>query len=920
MDDPVQRAVLDRFGVFGGFYEPWLRRLRDDLDARIVADAGLGDVVHRDAVVADVVDAAAETLVWIGIRTLVYELGSRTEPSFRRAAEHFASPHGREGVLGGRPVLRRLLDEAVESAADNAIEVIRRFADDREGLEDAGIPVGPVITGIDVSDGDPHRGGRRVTIVRTDAGHVVHKPRSFDVDLLVARLAEEVSADLRTPLRLPRSIGGPDHGWQEFISPRRTQSLGEYREYYRRLGALLAFFTALGGHDMHYENIIAQGPDPVPIDLETAVRLRLADLDTDPLLAAVQRESWFGVGATMILPNYRGNPRFDVDLSAAGTALEQTSAVMRGARIVGAGTLDIRIDVSPAVIVRAPHSPEGVTDPPELDSLSDPLREGYAECSAAIVGRAPALRAILGGVALESREILRPTSTYAAALEAALHPAYLGSEAEHSRLLALIGLPPALDEVLAPAVAASEQRALARHDIPYFTVDSRSGRLRDDDGDLGGVGDGAGRLVALDVLEAFVRRPSVRDQASIAGFTAAVTEDVWPSGGDRNPRPVFDIVPGGGALTAAASIVDDVLDLAVWSDDRSACTWITPLLVDDKRLGMSVIDLTSYQGGGVAMLLAAAHRASGHDGAVEALSAFLRPHLDAAPGGVEDISAYTGAASIARVLHEVIPVLDDERAVERRDAILDGVSARILGDDTLPLDVVAGLAGVLPVLAAIDRERYAAAIASGTERLLREELDPTGQGVAHGRVGVLAAIGQVSADERIARRVAGELVERLHRFGAAPLSDASAQGVPERSAWCVGAVGVAQAAAETLAAVGESPERIDAAIGEAVRALFTPELLAGADISLCHGLGGVISAWATTADVLDDAALRDRLRAEVPGMLARLAREGYRGGVRHGEATLGHMLGITGFAHALLSVESGVRPPSAAPALARVAR
>ena len=43
----------------------------------------------------------------------------------------------------------------------------------------------------------------------------------------------------------------------------------EIRRYYRRTGHLLCLVYALNGSDFHYENLIADGEHPVPIDLET---------------------------------------------------------------------------------------------------------------------------------------------------------------------------------------------------------------------------------------------------------------------------------------------------------------------------------------------------------------------------------------------------------------------------------------------------------------------------------------------------------------------------------------------------------------------------------------------------------------------------------------------------------------------------
>ena len=52
-------------------------------------------------------------------------------------------------------------------------------------------------------------------------------------------------------------------------SQRNCEDEAEIRAYYGRLGSLLALIHALQGNDFHLENVVAAGPYPVAIDLET---------------------------------------------------------------------------------------------------------------------------------------------------------------------------------------------------------------------------------------------------------------------------------------------------------------------------------------------------------------------------------------------------------------------------------------------------------------------------------------------------------------------------------------------------------------------------------------------------------------------------------------------------------------------------
>ena len=70
-----------------------------------------------------------------------------------------------------------------------------------------------------------------------------------------------------------------DYGWVEYVEHRSCASDEEIRRYYRRTGNFLCLVYALNGSDFHFENMIADGEHPVPIDLETIYhhRAKIAD-------------------------------------------------------------------------------------------------------------------------------------------------------------------------------------------------------------------------------------------------------------------------------------------------------------------------------------------------------------------------------------------------------------------------------------------------------------------------------------------------------------------------------------------------------------------------------------------------------------------------------------------------------------------
>lgn len=58
------------------------------------------------------------------------------------------------------------------------------------------------------------------------------------------------------------------YGYTEYVEARSCADAGEVRTYYVRAGALLAMLHVLRACDVHYENLIANGPFPTVIDGE----------------------------------------------------------------------------------------------------------------------------------------------------------------------------------------------------------------------------------------------------------------------------------------------------------------------------------------------------------------------------------------------------------------------------------------------------------------------------------------------------------------------------------------------------------------------------------------------------------------------------------------------------------------------------
>jgi len=71
------------------------------------------------------------------------------------------------------------------------------------------------------------------------------------------------------PFRIIHIIKGESYGWMEYVEARECLSQDNFTDYYHRIGALICIVTLLQGTDIHHENLIAAGDQPVLVDAET---------------------------------------------------------------------------------------------------------------------------------------------------------------------------------------------------------------------------------------------------------------------------------------------------------------------------------------------------------------------------------------------------------------------------------------------------------------------------------------------------------------------------------------------------------------------------------------------------------------------------------------------------------------------------
>src|SRR5205823_8914032 len=113
-------------------------------------------------------------------------------------------------------------------------------------------------------------GARTATMIEfVDRRRVVYKPRPVDREKLWFEALRWLSRNgAHASFRVPKMLVRKRYVWMEFLRTKSCKSLKEVRIFYFRWGIQAALAQILGATDLHRENWLAVGSQPVLVDAE----------------------------------------------------------------------------------------------------------------------------------------------------------------------------------------------------------------------------------------------------------------------------------------------------------------------------------------------------------------------------------------------------------------------------------------------------------------------------------------------------------------------------------------------------------------------------------------------------------------------------------------------------------------------------
>ncbi|WP_257448052.1 type 2 lanthipeptide synthetase LanM family protein [Archangium lipolyticum] len=891
-------------------------------------------------------------------RTMVLEMniarlqgrlkGESGPERFQSFVESLRQPEVVLSLFQEYSVLARLCTQTVEQWSDASIEFLTRLAGDGPSLRELLPPGEPgLLTELSGDGGDQHHDGRMVqTLTFSSGARLVYKPRPLAVDAHFQDLLAWLNAREELPaFRLLRLLPREGYGWSEFVDARPCESEEGVRRFYFRLGAQLALFQQLGGMDMHYENLIAEGEHPVVVDLETLFHPQVSDrmnFRTDEerrftqiidyslsRIALLPLVAWSRADHEGVDVGGMGSPEGQLTPREVPYWEEQGHDTMRQARK--------RITMK-----GARNLPTLRGEPVKLHRYQDDLCDGYARMCRLLMRERDAFLAPGGPVRRfvgdEIRVLLRSTQIYYTLLQESYHPDLLRDGLERDRYFDGLWMGMKRRPFLT-GVASAERAALHRGDIPRYTTRPESKDLWSGPGErfpdflwCTGLESTENRLRELD--EATVERDVWWIRSSLLSSMSDVPLELEQAPPRRSETPVAR----GRLVAAARAIGDRILTLAVARD--GTLSWLGAHQGSRNRWPFSPLTLDLYGGmPGITLFLAQLGQVSGEERFTQAarqVSSTLRRLTSWALGRMHVIGGFEGWGGILYTLTQLGQLWNEPALFSEAEAVVETLPSIIEKDRNL--DVIGGAAGCIGGLLALrhatgSAPALAAAVRCGEHLLATRQPQEGGgagwmttvpsarplSGFSHGASGMAWALLELASASGEARfREAAREALTYERTLFSPEQEnwrdvrnspdlAPAASGQSTCAWCYGAPGIGLARARALKHLDEPGLREDlrAAVAGTLRHGF------GYNDSLCHGDLGDLEVL-VQARALGEAP--DGLDALISGtleaVLSRAEQRAWRCAVPFGIETPGLMIGLAGIGWGLLRFAEPERVPN----------
>ncbi|WP_339319383.1 type 2 lanthipeptide synthetase LanM family protein [Paenibacillus sp. FSL R10-2734] len=841
------------------------------------------------------------------------------------------------------PGLIELLSVRIDNYFTFLLNIIKETEQEKDKLSALfcqGCDIGK-LSRLTADAGDSHRGGKSVAIMEFQSGtNLVYKPRCLEVEDAFQHLLKWMEKQ-----KLPKCLDfkimkmhlGVEHGWVEFIEYQECANQEEIAEFYRRMGQYLGVFHALNANDFHHENLIASGPYPVPIDLESIFHPRMDvkhDYHSNSMQIA-QKIIHSSVYAIGLLPqqiiNRVDNADISMDISGMGAEVDQV-APFKYFVIKNQNSDEMKIEKELGLLKPQINNPRLGGQIHKADDYIDEIKRGFETVYRWIMANKNVISNKCRDLFADKkiRCILRPTSMYGQLLRTSFHPDFLRDQIHRDVLLHRIGIQDSSEH---GQVVASEIEDMRMGDIPYFNAAIEGNVLYDSYGrEMAGLFANSPLSDVTNKIYDFSETDLHRQLHFIDISFLAKSNDTQKeiTNIKFSPVNVTRLLQPEKWLKLAEDIGNYVIEHSIIGrlNGKVDRTWISTVLEgrDEIYWSFAPVGDDLYSGNsGISLFLAQLGAITGKSeyakAALEAMRSPMHEIEHLKPGHPYLVGAYNGiSGTFYTLIHldRLYPQLQLGAFVCKHMHKL----GELIPNDTV-YDVIGGAAGSLGVILSLyeqakGNEPYrnellslavahyehlrGHSVSRGEEGIVWEsKVTVPSTGYSHGNAGIAAYLSRllaITGDKRIEQTIHQTLAYERSLYTAEHGNWYSTESKERLSyGWCHGAPGILLGRL-LMKKAGYQDKRIDEEINIGINTTIARGF--GYNPSLCHGDLGNLQILQYAAQTMQNVELGNRCLYTFQELFEQVLATRWNKGIFRGTESMSPLIGIAGFGYSLL--------------------
>lgn len=908
----------------------------------------------------DLVMQLLESLYHVSHKTLILEInslklqgllkGNSPEKRYFSFCEILESNADyKRSLVEEYPVLYRLLNSKLQNYITVLKELLIRIIEDLGQIEETffcGIP-SKYISKIKLGTGDTHKGGRSVSIVIFEEGKkVVYKPRSLSIDKEFQNFIDWLNESISDSPRLKsiRFIEKQNYGWSEFVDYKECKSTKEVKIFYRRLGQLLAILHLMNATDFHYENIIANGSNPVLIDLESLFHHAVSSdhkLTKSPAVNKALIAIRDSVISTGLIPsqfqnNYQINETTDekFDISGVGGRDDQLLP-FKVPTIENQYTDEIKIIKRKGTLAPGLNIPKFKGKTVQLIEYLDCLSRGFSSYYKFFMNNKEMVKNRIERFGnKEARKIFRDTMKYAKLLNLSYHPDFQRNQIDREILLNRLWKDVQKEEQM-KRLSRYEVNDLLNGDIPYFYSQPQEKKIwSSQDEEITKFYYKSGLELSLEKIEN-LNEQDLSLQISLINSTISAIyseKDIsMLNFSMKNEAEVFDqkIILG-----KAAEIGEILLNKAITYEDKenSELCWTSMVMkgMEETSWVYSVTGPGLYDGNtGIAIFFSYLWKLTKNERFKKAAYASMNPIKKLMSELIEpdniSIGGFLGISSILYTMNHMSSLFNDSKMLN--DCLVYSREVDRFIEKDLTLDVIGGAAGALFVVTNLYEQTHNNDLLNTAQKLaehlvkaatpqktggvawppIQEGKDPY-IGFSHGNAGIAASLARYNSYGRNDK--VNEIIEKACLYENTFYNKEKNNWYSSHLknfpiAWCHGSPGILLGRSILKENFHDRNEiRID--ISRASRSCLNSSL--GKNYSLCHGDLGLIDILLRSNNGLEDPDYTNSIKDLITKVCKNMLSNGE--GIQADLNSVGLMNGIAGIGYGLLRIAFPQEVPS----------